>query len=97
MEFRCRLGTTSGEIIEGIYVAQSEAALRRELEDNAISQNLTTLRNHMTEDPNSIVVELETRGIHNETGKEFASKVMEQFEFIDGKVSAIVLFWYNIP
>lgn len=32
MEFRCRLGTTSGEIIEGIYVAQSEAALRRELE-----------------------------------------------------------------
>ena len=33
MEYRCRLGTTSGEIIEGIYVAQSEAALRRELED----------------------------------------------------------------
>ena len=26
MEFRCRLGTTSGEIIEGVYVAQSEAA-----------------------------------------------------------------------
>jgi ketosteroid isomerase-like protein len=59
--------------------------------------HLTTLRNHMTEDPNSIVVELETRGVHNETGKEFESKVMEQFEFIDGKVSAIVLFWYNIP
>jgi type IV pilus assembly protein PilC len=36
MEFRCRLGTTSGEIIEGIYVAQSEAALRRELEDRGL-------------------------------------------------------------
>ena len=36
MEFRCRLGTTSGEIIEGIYVAQSEAALRRELEDKGM-------------------------------------------------------------
>jgi type IV pilus assembly protein PilC len=36
MEFRCRLGTTSGEIIEGIYVAQSEAALRRELEDKGL-------------------------------------------------------------
>jgi type IV pilus assembly protein PilC len=36
MEFRCRLGTMSGEIIEGIYVAQSEAALRRELEDKGL-------------------------------------------------------------
>ena len=36
MEYRCRLGTTSGEIIEGIYIAQSEAALRRELEDKGL-------------------------------------------------------------
>jgi type IV pilus assembly protein PilC len=36
MEFRCRLGTMSGEIIEGTYVAQSEAALRRELEDKGL-------------------------------------------------------------
>src|SRR3972149_7273342 len=36
MEFHCRLGTTSGEIIEGVYVAQSEAALRRELEDQGL-------------------------------------------------------------
>ena len=36
MEYRCRLGTTSGEIIEGVYVAQSEAALRRELEDKGL-------------------------------------------------------------
>lgn len=36
MEFRCRLGTPSGEIIEGVYVAQSEVALRRELEDKGL-------------------------------------------------------------
>jgi type IV pilus assembly protein PilC len=36
MEYRCRLGTMSGEIIEGNYVAQSEAALRRELEDKGL-------------------------------------------------------------
>lgn len=36
MEFRCRLGTTSGEIIEGVYVAQSEVALRRELEGKGL-------------------------------------------------------------
>jgi type IV pilus assembly protein PilC len=36
MEFRCRLGTTSGQIIEGIYIAQSEAALRRELEEKGL-------------------------------------------------------------
>jgi type IV pilus assembly protein PilC len=32
MEFRARLGTPGGEIIEGVYVADSETRLRRELE-----------------------------------------------------------------
>jgi type IV pilus assembly protein PilC len=36
MEFRCRLGTPGGEIIEGIYVSDSEARLRRELEDKGL-------------------------------------------------------------
>ena len=33
MEFRCRLGTPGGDIIEGIYASDSEARLRRELEE----------------------------------------------------------------
>jgi type IV pilus assembly protein PilC len=36
MEFRCRLGTPGGEIIEGVYVADSEARLRREFEDKGL-------------------------------------------------------------
>ncbi len=36
MEFRCRLGTPGGEIIEGIYAADSEARLRREFEDKGL-------------------------------------------------------------
>ncbi len=32
MEFHCRLGTETGEVIESVHVAESEAALRRELE-----------------------------------------------------------------
>lgn len=32
MEFHCRLGTESGDVIEDVRVAESEAALRRELE-----------------------------------------------------------------
>jgi len=36
MEFRCRLGTPGGEIIEGIYVAENEARLRRELEEKGL-------------------------------------------------------------
>jgi type IV pilus assembly protein PilC len=36
MEFRCRLGTLSGEIVEGVYVAQSEAHLRHELEEKGL-------------------------------------------------------------
>lgn len=36
MEFRCRLGTPQGQIIEGVYVAESEARLRRELEEKGL-------------------------------------------------------------
>ena len=36
MEFTCRLGTASGEIVEGVYVAQSESHLRRELEEKGL-------------------------------------------------------------
>jgi type IV pilus assembly protein PilC len=36
MEFRCRLGTPGGEVIEGIYVADNETRLRRELEEKGL-------------------------------------------------------------
>ncbi len=36
MEYRCRLGTAGGELIDGIYVAESEAQLRRELEEKGL-------------------------------------------------------------
>ena len=36
MEFQCRLGTEHGQVIEGVYVADSEARLRRELEDKGL-------------------------------------------------------------
>ncbi|MGH9372898.1 MAG: type II secretion system F family protein [Vicinamibacterales bacterium] len=36
MEFRCRLGTPGGEIIEGIYAADNEARLRQEFEDKGL-------------------------------------------------------------
>ena len=36
MEFRCRLGTPGGEVIEGVYVADSEIRLRRELEEKGL-------------------------------------------------------------
>lgn len=36
MEFRCRLGTATGQVVEGVYVAPSEAHLRRELEDKGL-------------------------------------------------------------
>jgi type IV pilus assembly protein PilC len=36
MEFQCRLGTPQGEIVEGIYVADSESRLRHELEEKGL-------------------------------------------------------------
>lgn len=36
MEFHCRLASASGEIVEGVYVADSEARLRSELEEKGL-------------------------------------------------------------
>src|SRR5436309_3493598 len=36
MEFRCRLASPNGEIVEGVYVADSESRLRHELEEKGL-------------------------------------------------------------
>jgi type IV pilus assembly protein PilC len=36
MEFRCRLASPNGEIVEGVYVAVNEARLRHELEEKGL-------------------------------------------------------------
>jgi type IV pilus assembly protein PilC len=36
VEFRCRLASPNGEIVEGVYIAESEARLRHELEDKGL-------------------------------------------------------------
>jgi type IV pilus assembly protein PilC len=36
VEYRCRLASPNGEIVEGVYVAESEARLRHELEEKGL-------------------------------------------------------------
>jgi type IV pilus assembly protein PilC len=36
VEFRCRLASPNGEIVEGVYIAESEARLRHELEEKGL-------------------------------------------------------------
>src|ERR1043165_3106952 len=36
MEFRCRLASPNGEIIEGVYAADTEARLRHDLEERGL-------------------------------------------------------------
>src|SRR5436853_6972240 len=36
MEFRCRLASPSGEITEGVYIADNESRLRHELEERGL-------------------------------------------------------------
>ncbi len=36
MEFRCRLASANGEIVEGVYAAESESRLRHELEEKGL-------------------------------------------------------------
>ena len=60
------------------------------------TEYLNTLRCFFADDPDSLIVELDTRGRNTKTGKTFAGKVLEQFDFRDGKILAISLFWFNI-
>ena len=62
-----------------------------------VTEHLDTLRCYFTEDPDSIVVELEFRGSRRGSGEKIGSKIMEQFDFRDGLISAISLYWFNIP
>src|SRR5215210_9039590 len=36
MEFRCRLASPNGEIVEGVYMAENEAHLRHEMEEKGL-------------------------------------------------------------
>jgi type IV pilus assembly protein PilC len=36
MEYRCRLGTAGGQLIDGVYVAENEVQLRRDLEEKGL-------------------------------------------------------------
>jgi type IV pilus assembly protein PilC len=36
MEFRCRLASPNGEIVEGVYIAENESRLRHELEEKGL-------------------------------------------------------------
>ena len=36
MEFRCKLGTPGGGILEAVYAAETEAHLRRDLEEKGL-------------------------------------------------------------
>ncbi len=36
MEFRCRVGTMAGDVTEGVYIAESETRLKRDLEDKGL-------------------------------------------------------------
>src|SRR5919198_3816716 len=36
MEFRCRLASPTGEIVEGVYIAENEARLRHEFEEKGL-------------------------------------------------------------
>lgn len=61
------------------------------------TEHLDTLRTFFSEDPESIIVELDFRGSRRDTGEKFASKVMEQFDFREGLIVAITIYWFNIP
>jgi ketosteroid isomerase-like protein len=61
------------------------------------ADHLDTLHSYFAEDPDRIIVELDFKGTRTDTGEKIESRVLEQFEFVDGLISAIVLYWFDIP
>jgi hypothetical protein len=61
------------------------------------AESLDTLRTFMSDDPNTIIVELDFKGVMNKTGERIDSIVLETFDFKDGKVIGIAVFWFDIP
>jgi ketosteroid isomerase-like protein len=61
------------------------------------AESLDTLRTFFAEDPDSIIVELDFKGTITATGEKIHSRVLEQFDFKDGLISAIIVYWFDIP
>lgn len=59
--------------------------------------SIETLHTYLTENPDHLWVELDCKMVRNDTGERMDDIVMEKFEFRDGRISAIVLNWFNIP
>ena len=62
-----------------------------------VTKRIETLHTYLTENPDHLWVELDFTGTRLDNGQEVAGIVMEKFEFTDGLISAIILYWYNIP
>jgi len=58
---------------------------------------METLHTYFASDPDRIIGETYWRGVLHASGREAESKVIEQFEFRDGKILAITVYWFNIP
>ena len=61
------------------------------------TERIETLHTYLTEDPDHMFVELECTCRRLDNDERFSGIVMEKFEFRDGLISAIVLYWFNIP
>ncbi len=59
--------------------------------------SIETLHTFLTANPDHLWVELDCKMVRNDNGENMDQIVMEKFEFRDGKISAIILHWYNIP
>lgn len=61
------------------------------------TERIEILRTYFTQDPDHLFSELDFAGVRVDTGERISSGVVEKFEFRDGKISAIVLYWFDIP
>jgi ketosteroid isomerase-like protein len=62
-----------------------------------VTERIETHHTYLTANPDHLFVELDFSGKRLDNGETISGIVMEKFEFRDGKISAIVLYWFNIP
>jgi ketosteroid isomerase-like protein len=60
-------------------------------------QSLENTRTFVGENPDAVVLEFSFRGKVKATGKDFATTLLELWEFKDGKIRGVTPHWFEIP
>ena len=62
-----------------------------------ITEHLETLATYFTDSPDRIIVELSMRASLGSNSESFPCKLVEQFDFSEGKIIGLTVYFFDVP